>query len=325
MKAIRVHEFGGPEQLRYDEIPTPEPGPGQARVKIGAAGVNFIDIYHRSGTYPNQLPMVLGSEAAGTVDAVGEGVADVRVGDRVAYCGVVGSYAEYAVVPAARLVPVPEGISDEVAAAAMLQGITAHYLVDATYPVKRGDTVLLHAAAGGVGLLLVQLAKQRGARLIGTVSTEEKAERILALGADEAILYTEQDFEAEVKRLTGGRGVDVVYDSVGKTTFEKSLASLRPRGMMVLFGQSSGLVPPIDPNILQRYGSIYLTRPTMGHYIASRDELLYRAGAVLSALDEGTLDLRIDRSYPLAQAGQAQADLASRATSGKVLLIPERA
>lgn len=323
MKAVRIHEFGGPEVLRYEDAPTPQPGAGQALVKIAATGINFIDIYHRSGLYPNQLPLTLGTEAAGTVEALGEGPTDLKVGDRVAYAGPIGAYAEYAVVPAARLVPLPEGIDDEQAAAATLQGITAHYLVDGTYNLQSGENVLIHAAAGGVGQLLVQMAKQRGARVFGTVSTEEKAEMVRALGADEIIFYNQQDFEAEVKRLTDGRGVDVVYDSVGKTTFDKSLSSLRQRGLMVLFGQSSGAVPPMDPNTLQHKGSIFLTRPTIAHYTATREELLRRAGDVFSAIGDGSLKLRIDQVYLLSEAAQAQRDLESRKTAGKLVLKPE--
>lgn len=322
MKAIRIHEFGGPEVLRIEDVPVPQAGPGQALIKISAIGVNYLDIYHRTGVYPLPLPLTPGTEAAGVIAALGEGVTDLAEGQRVAYAGPIGAYAEYAVVPAARLVPLPKGTSDEQAAAVLLQGMTAHYLVDGIFPVKSGDRVLIHAAAGGVGQLLVQMAKQRGAQVFGTVSTKEKAAQVRELGADEVILYTSQDFEAEVKRLTDGRGVDVVYDSVGRDTFEQSLNSLRPRGMMVLFGQSSGVVPPIDPNILQHKGSLFLTRPTLGHYTATREELLFRAGAVFDAIADGSLKLQIAQSYPLAEAAQAQRDLAGRATAGKLLLIP---
>ena len=322
MKAIRIHEFGGPEVLRIEDVPVPQAGPGQALIKISAIGVNYLDIYHRTGVYPLPLPLTPGTEAAGVIAALGEGVTDLAEGQRVAYAGPIGAYAEYAVVPAARLVPLPKGTSDEQAAAVLLQGMTAHYLVDGIFPVKSGDRVLIHAAAGGVGQLLVQMAKQRGAQVFGTVSTKEKAAQVRELGADEVILYTSQDFEAEVKRLTDGRGVDVVYDSVGRDTFEQSLNSLRPRGMMVLFGQSSGVVPPIDPNILQHKGSLFLTRPTLGHYTATREELLFRAGAVFDATADGSLKLQIAQSYPLAEAAQAQRDLAGRATAGKLLLIP---
>ena len=322
MKAIRIHEFGGPEVLRIEDVPVPQAGPGQALIKISAIGVNYLDIYHRTGVYPLPLPLTPGTEAAGVIAALGEGVTDLVEGQRVAYAGPIGAYAEYAVVPAARLVPLPKGTSDEQAAAVLLQGMTAHYLVDGIFPVKSGDRVLIHAAAGGVGQLLVQMAKRRGAQVFGTVSTKEKAAQVRELGADEVILYTSQDFEAEVKRLTDGRGVDVVYDSVGRDTFEQSLNSLRPRGMMVLFGQSSGVVPPIDPNILQHKGSLFLTRPTLGHYTATREELLFRAGAVFDAIADGSLKLQIAQSYPLAEAAQAQRDLAGRATAGKLLLIP---
>lgn len=322
MKAIRIHEFGGPEVLRIEDVPVPQAGPGQALIKISAIGVNYLDIYHRTGVYPLPLPLTPGTEAAGVIAALGEGVTDLAEGQRVAYAGPIGAYAEYAVVPAARLVPLPKGTSDEQAAAVLLQGMTAHYLVDGIFPVKAGDRVLIHAAAGGVGQLLVQMAKQRGAQVFGTVSTKEKAAQVRELGADEVILYTSQDFEVEVKRLTDGRGVDVVYDSVGCDTFEQSLNSLRPRGMMVLFGQSSGVVPPIDPNILQHKGSLFLTRPTLGHYTATREELLFRAGAVFDAIADGSLKLQIAQSYPLAEAAQAQRDLAGRATAGKLLLIP---
>lgn len=322
MKAIRIHEFGGPEVLRIEDVPVPQAGPGQALIKISAIGVNYLDIYHRTGVYPLPLPLTPGTEAAGVIAALGEGVTDLAEGQRVAYAGPIGAYAEYAVVPAARLVPLPKGTSDEQAAAVLLQGMTAHYLVDGIFPVKSGDRVLIHAAAGGVGQLLVQMAKQRGAQVFGTVSTKEKAAQVRELGADEVILYTSQDFEVEVKRLTDGRGVDVVYDSVGRDTFEQSLNSLRPRGMMVLFGQSSGVVPPIDPNILQHKGSLFLTRPTLGHYTATREELLFRAGAVFDAIADGSLKLQIAQSYPLAEAAQAQRDLAGRATAGKLLLIP---
>ena len=322
MKAIRIHEFGGPEVLRIEDVPVPQAGPGQALIKISAIGVNYLDIYHRTGVYPLPLPLTPGTEAAGVIAALGEGVTDLAEGQRVAYAGPIGAYAEYAVVPAARLVPLPKGTSDEQAAAVLLQGMTAHYLVDGIFPVKSGDRVLIHAAAGGVGQLLMQMAKQRGAQVFGTVSTKEKAAQVRELGADEVILYTSQDFEVEVKRLTDGRGVDVVYDSVGRDTFEQSLNSLRPRGMMVLFGQSSGVVPPIDPNILQHKGSLFLTRPTLGHYTATREELLFRAGAVFDAIADGSLKLQIAQSYPLAEAAQAQRDLAGRATAGKLLLIP---
>lgn len=322
MKAIRVHETGGPEKLVYEDVQIPEPGPGQARVKISAIGLNFIDVYFRTGLYKTSLPFILGSEAAGTVDAVGEGVTGVRPGDRVAYAGAMGAYAEYSVVEAWQLVGVPAGIDFPTAAAAMLQGMTAHYLVHSTYPLKSGQTVLLHAAAGGVGLLLTQMARRIGARVIGTVSTEEKAELAKGAGADHVILYERSDFEEEVRRITGGSGVDVVYDSVGRTTFDKSLNCLKRRGMMVLFGQSSGPVPPLDPNILNPKGSLYLTRPNMAHYTATAEELAWRAGDVLRWVSEGSLKIRVDRVYPLREAAEAHRALQARRTAGKVLLEP---
>jgi NADPH2:quinone reductase len=322
MRAIRVHEYGGPEVLRLDDIPVPEPGPGEARVRIAAAGVNFIDIYHRSGQYKGALPMTLGMEASGIVDTVGPGVSDVRAGDRVVYAMRQGAYAEYAIVPATMLAPVPEGVDLQQAAAVMLQGMTAHYLAYSTYPLRQGDVALIHAAAGGVGLLLVQIAKRCGARVIGTVSTEEKAALARAAGADDIILYTQEDFSAAVRRLTAGAGVHVVYDSVGQTTFEGSLNCLRPRGYMVLFGQSSGAVPPFDPQVLNAKGSLFLTRPSLGHYLLTRDELLWRAGDLFTWMAAGELQVRIDATYPLEQAAEAHSALASRATSGKLLLLP---
>ncbi len=322
MKAIRVHQFGGPEALSYEEISPPEPGPDEARVRIEAAGVNFIDIYQRTGQYRGQLPLTLGMEAAGVVDAVGPGVSDVKSGDRVAYAMQQGSYAEYATVPAWKLVPVPDGIDLRLAAAVMLQGMTAHYLTHSTYPLQPGDTALVHAAAGGVGLLLVQLAKRRGARVIGTVSTEEKARLAREAGADEVILYTQADFEVEVKRLTDGKGVNVVYDSVGKTTFDKSLNCLRPRGYMVLYGQSSGAVPPFDPQVLNARGSLFLTRPSLGHYVADRTELLGRANDLFRWMAAGELNVRIDQTFPLAEAAAAHRYMEARQSKGKVLLIP---
>jgi NADPH2:quinone reductase len=322
MKAVRVHQFGGPEVLSYDDMPMLDPGPGEARIKIAAIGVNFIDIYHRKGQYPGKLPLTLGQEAAGVVDAVGEGVTAVHPGERVVYASVQGAYAEYAIVPAARLVPVPEGVSSEQAAAVMLQGLTAHYLSHSTYPLKPGDTALVHAAAGGVGQLLVQLAKRRGARVLGTVSTDEKAQLARAAGADEVIMYTQEDFAAATKRLSGDRGVDVVYDSVGKTTFDQGLNCLRPRGYMVLYGQSSGPVPPLDPQVLNGKGSLFLTRPTLAHYVATREELLQRAGDLFGWIAAGKLDVRIDATFPLAQAAEAHRYLEARQTKGKVLLIP---
>jgi NADPH2:quinone reductase len=320
MKAIQVREPGGPEKMELVEVATPTPGPGQALVRIASTGVNFIDIYFRTGLYKADLPIALGSEASGVVEAIGPGVTEVAAGDRVAYAMARGSYAEYALVPAAMLVKLPDHLDFQTAAAAMLQGMTAHYLTHSTYPLKAGDTCLVHAAAGGAGGLTVQMAKMIGARVIGTVSTEEKAKIAREHGADEVILYTQQEFDVEVKRLTAGRGVDVVYDSVGKSTFEKSLNSLRPRGLMALFGQSSGPVPPTDLNILNGKGSLYLTRPSLGHYVAQRDELLWRAGDVLQWVAAGKLKLRIDRSYPLAEAAAAHRDLEGRKTAGKLLL-----
>ncbi len=322
MKAVRVHQFGGPEALSYEEISLPEPGSGEARVRIEAAGVNFIDIYQRTGQYRGQLPLTLGVEAAGVVDAVGPGVSDVKSGDRVAYAMQQGSYAEYATVPAWKLVLVPDGIDLRLAAAVMLQGMTAHYLTHSTYPLQPGDTALVHAAAGGVGLLLVQLAKRRGARVIGTVSTEEKARLAREAGADEVILYTQADFEVEVKRLTDGKGVDIVYDSVGKTTFDKSLNCLRPRGYMVLYGQSSGAVPPFDPQVLNAKGSLFLTRPSLGHYVADRAELLGRANDLFHWMATGELNVRIDQIFPLAETAAAHRYMEGRQSKGKVLLIP---
>ena len=322
MRAIRVHDYGGPEVLRLEDLPVPEPGAGEARVKIAAVGVNFIDIYHRSGQYKGVLPMTPGMEAAGVVDAVGPDVSDVQVGDRVVYAMRQGAYAEYAIVPATMLAPVPEGIDLHQAAAVMLQGMTAHYLTHSTYPLRPGDVALIHAAAGGVGLLLVQIAKRCGARVIGTVSTEEKAALAREAGADDIILYNQEDFSAAVRRLTDGAGVHVVYDSVGKTTFEGSLDCLRPRGYMVLFGQSSGTVPPFDPQVLNAKGSLFLTRPSLGHYLLTRDELLWRAGDLFAWMAAGELKVRIDATYPLEQAAEAHRALASRATSGKLLLLP---
>jgi NADPH2:quinone reductase len=320
MKIIQVPEPGGPEKMQLAEVPVPSPGPGQALVRLAASGVNFIDVYFRTGLYKADLPITLGNEGAGVVEAVGPGVTDVKPGDRVAYAMARGSYAEYAVVPAAQLVPIPDSVDFQTAAAAMLQGMTAHYLTHSTFPLKKGDTCLVHAAAGGAGGLTVQMAKMLGARVFGTVSTEEKARIAREHGADEVIRYTEQDFEAEVKRLTNGRGVDVVYDSVGKTTFDKSLNSLRPRGMLALFGQSSGPVPPFDPNILNGKGSLFLTRPTLAHHVLTRDELLWRAEDVLNWIASGKLKLRIDRTYPLADVAAAHRDLEGRRTAGKLVL-----
>ncbi|MEN9936303.1 MAG: hypothetical protein RLZZ387_2882 [Chloroflexota bacterium] len=322
MKAVRVHEFGGPEVLRIDDVPQPEPGPGEARVRIEAAGVNFIDIYHRTGAYKGALPLTLGQEGAGVVEAVGSNVSQVAVGDRVAYASVQGAYAEQQIVPADRLVPIPEGVSTRDAAAVLLQGLTAHYLAFSSYPLRPGDTALVHAAAGGLGLLLVQIARRRGARVIGTVSTEAKAALARQAGADEVILYTQEEFAPAVKRMTGGRGVDVVYDSVGKTTFDGSMSCLRPRGFLVLCGQSSGAVPPMDPQRLNAGGSLFLTRPTLAHHVATRDELLARAGDLFRWIAAGELSVRVDSTYPLTEAGAAQEALAGRGTTGKLLLIP---
>jgi len=322
MKAVRIHTHGGPDVLRVEEVPAPEPGPGEARVHLAACGVNFVDIYQRLGQYRLTLPVALGQEGAGTVDAVGPQVSEVRVGDHVAFANVMGSYAEYAVAPAWRLVPVPSGLDDRIAAAVILQGMTAHYLAHATYPLKPGDAALIHAGAGGVGQLLVQMAKRKGARAIATVSTDEKAEIARSVGADDIVLYSRTDFEVEVKRLTAGRGVNVVYDSVGKDTFEKSLGCLALRGMMVLYGQSSGPVPPVDPQVLNAKGSLFLTRPTLHHYTHTREELLARAGDVLSWVRSGVLRLRIDRDFPLVQAADAHRYLQGRQTKGKVLLTP---
>lgn len=322
MKAIRVNSLGGTEALEYEDIPDPAPAEGQALVRIEAVGVNFIDVYHRTGLYKVSTPFTLGLEAAGTVEAVGRGVTGLAVGDKVAYVGVMGSYAEKAAVPADRLVKLPEGLSTRDGAAAMLQGMTAHYLACSTYPLKPGDTCLVHAGAGGVGLLLCQLAKMRGARVLATTSTEEKARLAREAGADEVILYKEQDFAAEARRLTGGQGVQVVYDGVGQATFDKSLDSLARRGMMVLFGQASGPVPPFDPNILNGKGSIYLTRPSLFHYIAAREELEWRAGDVLGWIREGRMKLRIGLELPLREAAEAHRALEAGETTGKVLLLP---
>lgn len=323
MKAIRVVEAGGPEVLRYEGAPLPQPGPGEARIKIEAAGLNYIDTYYRTGLYATPFPFTPGSEAAGVVDAVGPDVTLVKPGDRVAYCLVLGAYADFAVVPAAKLVPVPAGLSSKLAAAVILQGMTAHYLAISTYPLKHGDVALVHAAGGATGQLLVQLAKRAGARVIGTAGGDEKAALARQAGAEAVILYESEDFEVEVKRLTDGRGVDVVYDSVGKTTFLKSLNCLRPRGLMALFGQSSGPVPPIDLQILNQKGSLFVTRPTLGHYVATRSELVSRAGDVFMWVLSGELAVRIDRVLPLREAAEAHRLLQSRQTAGKVLLLPD--
>lgn len=321
MKAIRIHAPGGPEVLRYEDVPEPRAKGGEAVVRVEAAGLNFIDVYNRTGLYKVELPITLGREGAGTVLSVAADVRDVAVGDRVAWAGVVGSYAEQAAVPADRLVKLPDGVDTRSGAAAMLQGMTAHYLACTVYPLKPGDTCLVHAGAGGVGLLLTQIAKMRGARVISTVSTEEKAGLSRAAGADETIDYTRQDFVAEVKRITGGAGVQAVYDSVGRTTFEKGFECLALRGMMALFGQSSGTVGPIDPQVLAR-GSLFLTRPTLFDYIKTREELLARAGEVLAWIRDGRLRLRIGAEFPLRDAAEAHRALEGRVTTGKVLLIP---
>jgi NADPH2:quinone reductase len=322
MKAIRVHQHGGPETLRLDELPEPRPQAGDALVAIEAAGLNYIDVYFRKGLYKAALPLTLGLEGAGTVTAIGPGVEDVRVGDRVAYTSVPGAYAQLAVVPASRLVVLPADITAKQGAAAMLQGMTAHYLATSCWPLRSGDACLVHAAAGGVGLLLCQIAKLRGARVLATVSTAEKAELAQRAGADEVILYSREDFEAEVKRLTGGKGVQVVYDGVGRTTFEKGLACLAPRGMMVLYGQASGPVASIDPQELSARGSLFLTRPTLAHYTLTRAELAARAGEIFDWIRDGKLALRIEREFALADAAQAHRALEGRETTGKVLLIP---
>ena len=322
MQAIQIRAHGGPEVLEYVDVPIPEPRPGEVRVALEAVGVNFIDIYYRTGAYKADLPLIPGQEGAGRVDAIGEGVDGMQVGDRVAYVMQPGAYAEYALVSATKVVPIPDGVDTPVAAAALLQGMTAHYLTHSTYPINPGDDVLVHAAAGGVGLLLCQIAKRRGARVIGTVSTEEKAKLAREAGANEVILYTAQDFVEETRRLTHGAGVHVVYDAVGKTTFEGSLAVLRPRGYEVLFGQSSGAVPPLDPQLLNARGSLFLTRPTLGHYVLTRDELLWRAGELFGWIASGELAVRIDRAYPLEAAAEAHRALESRGTTGKLLLIP---
>jgi NADPH2:quinone reductase len=308
--------------MKLEDMPEPTPKAGEAIVKVDAAGLNYIDVYQRSGLYKLEMPLTLGLEAGGTVTAVGAGVTEVKVGDKVAYTGVPGAYAQYAAVPAARLVVLPQGVTTRQGAAAMLQGMTAHYLACTTYPLRKGDACLVHAAAGGVGLLLCQMAKMRGARVIGTVSTDEKAKLAREAGADEVILYTRQDFEAEVRRLTDGKGLQVIYDSVGKTTFEKGFNVLAPRGMMVLYGQSSGPVGPIDPGILAAKGSLFLTRPSLFAYTATREELLQRAGEVLGWIRDGKLKLRMEFEFPLKDVVEAHRALEGRKTTGKVLLLP---
>ena len=322
MKAILVPKTGGVEVLTFTDVPEPKPKPNEVIVKIAAAGVNFIDVYFREGRYPITPPFILGQEGAGVVSEVGADVKDFKPGDRVAYTGITGAYAQYEAIPADRLVRVPVGITDQQAAAAMLQGMTAHYLVRSTFPLKPGDIALVHAAAGGVGLLLVQMAKALGARVIGTVSTEEKAALAREAGADDVIFYTKQDFEAETKRLTGGKGVHVIYDGVGKTTFDQDLNVLRPRGYLVLFGASSGPVPLFDLGKLAQKGSLFITRPTLVHHIASHEELQQRASDVLNMIASGKLKLRIEHLYALKEAQQAHRDLEGRKTTGKLLLIP---
>lgn len=329
MKAVRVHELGGPEVLRYEEAAAPEPGPGEALVKVAAAGVNYLDIYYRSGFHwgghhARALPYIPGAEGAGTVIAAGPAVSEVAVGDRVAW-GISngqGAYTEIAAVPSWQLVKLPAAVDFPAAAAVMLQGLTAHYLTHSTYPLHPGDTALVHAAAGGTGLLLIQMAKSRGARVIGTASTGEKAARAKSAGADETIVYGERDFAAEVRRLTGGRGVDVVYDSVGQATFEKSLNSLAPRGMLVLFGQSSGPVPAFDTAVLNAKGSLYLARPSLTHHVAGRADVLQRAGDLFRWIESAALKVHIGKTFPLAEAAEAHRLLASRGSAGKLLLIP---
>jgi NADPH:quinone reductase len=322
VRAIRVHATGGPEVLRLDEVPAPAPGAGQIVIRVEAAGVNFIDVYHRKGLYPVALPFILGREAAGVVERVGEGVGSCRPGDRVASESLIGGYAEYALASAERIVPLPREVSSRVGAAVLLQGLTAHFLAISTYPLGPGDTCLVHAAAGGVGLLLCQIASRLGARVIGTVSTEEKARLAREAGADEVILYTRDDFQTETRRITAGAGVQVVYDTVGRTTFLKSLDCLAPRGMMVLCGQSSGPVGAFDPQLLNQKGSLFLTRPTLAHYVLTRADLLRRSQELLGWVADGSLAVRIGLELPLAAAAEAHAELEARRTTGKVLLIP---
>jgi len=322
MRAIQIHETGGPEVLHLVDLPIPAPGPGQVLMRVEATGVNFIETYFRSGVYKSSLPLIPGSEAAGTVEELGPGVKGFSAGDAVVSISVLGSYAEYALVPAAQLIKVPSKLAPEQAAAAMLQGMTAHYLCTSTFSLKKGDTALVHAGAGGVGRLLIQMATHIGARVLATVSTAAKAELAREAGASEVILYTEQDFEEETRRLTNNKGVDVVYDSVGKTTFDQSLKCVRPRGMVVLFGGSSGPVPPFDLMQLSSRGSLFVTRPTLWHYVATRAELEQRAGDVLGWVAKGRLKLRMEHLYPLAEAAQAHADLEGRRTTGKILLEP---
>jgi NADPH:quinone reductase len=322
MKAIRISHTGGPEQMVYSDAPVPSCGPEDVLVRIDAAGVNFIDVYHRTGLYKLDLPFTPGMEGAGVVDKIGSDVIGFKPGDRVAYAMTRGSYAEYAAVAESNLVAVPEGITTEQAAAAMLQGMTAHYLTRSTFPLKQGDTALVHAAAGGTGQIIVQLAKLAGAHVIATVGTKEKAEIARAAGADETVLYNEQDFAAEARRLTNGRGVDVVYDSVGAPTWEKSLDSLRPRGTMASFGNAGGAVPPFAPIVLAGKGSLYLTRPTLAHYIANREELLWRADELFTAMLNGKLRISIDKRFRLSEAAESHRYLEHRNSKGKLLLVP---
>ncbi len=322
MKAIRIYQHGGPEVLRYEDVPDPKPAADEAVVKIEASGINFIDIYFRTGLYKTDLPFVDGQEAAGIVAEVSSSVKEFKTGDRVAYTGALGAYAAYAAVPAAKLVKIPDGVDTRTAAAAMLQGMTVHYLTHSTFPLQSGQTALIHAAAGGVGLLLVQVAKMLGARVVATCSTQEKAARVRDAGADEVILYTKQDFVAEVKRFTGGSGVDVAYDSVGKTTWEGSMSCLRPRGMLVLYGNAGGPVPGIEPLTLSQKGSLFLTRPSLFHYIATREDLLQRSGDLFDWIGSGKLKVHIGETFPLAEAAEAQKKFAARLTTGKLLLLP---
>jgi NADPH2:quinone reductase len=322
MKAIVIEQTGGPEVLRYRDTPAPELKSGEVLVRLAAAGVNYIDTYHRGGLYPVRLPFTLGLEGAGMVERIGEGVSNLSEGDRVAWASGAGSYAELVAVRADQLIRIPDKVDMDVAAAAMLQGMTAHYLMMSTFPVRAGHAVLVHAAAGGVGLLLIQMCKRAGAQVIGTVSTPEKAKLARDAGADHVVLYNQEDFQQEARRFTDGRGVNVVFDGVGKSTWEKSLNSLAPRGMLVLFGNASGPVPPIDPLVLSQKGSLFLTRPKLADYMATREELLRRAGEVLGWIESGGLKVRIERRYPLAEAAQAHTDLQSRSTTGKLLLFP---
>ncbi len=322
MKAIRIQHTGAPDVMKLVDTDKPVPGPGEALVRVKAAGINYIDIYYRMGWYPAELPLTLGAEGAGIIEAIGPGLQGFRVGDRVAWCMYLGAYAEYAAVPERHLVHIPQGLDFESAAGALLQGMTAHYLTRSTYPLHAGETALVHAAAGGVGLLLTQMAAQLGARVIATVSTEDKAILAREAGAHEVIFYEQQDFAAEVKRLTEGRGVDVVYDAVGRATFEKSLASLRPRGLLVIYGAASGPAPAVEPSQLALGGSLFLTRPNLAHYTLTRQELDWRAGDVYTAVQQGKLHLRLERHYPLADAAHAHRELEARRTTGKGLLIP---